>query len=98
LDSDSDLVERGAHAAAAKAELHRRVTERVERILSDLITKHRSKGLSGDDAKAGIAAICEMRLLLEDVNRDIRQGEKARTSIMAPGPADSADWRLNHGG
>lgn len=95
---DTAAIERGNHAAAAKAELHRRVTERVERILADLISKHRSKGLSGDDAKAGVAAICEMRLLLEDVNRDIRQGEQARSTIMAPSPRDSADWRLNHGG
>ena len=70
----------------AKAELGRRVTERVESILNTLIIKHRGKdGLSGDEAKAGIAAICEMRLLLEDVSRDIRQGEDARKRIMSNG-------------
>jgi len=82
---DQATAARGAHAGMAKAELGRRVTERVEAILNGLIIKHRGKdGLSGDEAKAGIAAICEMRLLLEDVNRDIRQGEQARERMMAP--------------
>ena len=78
---DTAIAQRGAHAAMAKAELHRRVTERVESILSALINQHRKNALSGDDAKAGVAAVCEMRLLLEDVNRDIRLGEQARERI-----------------
>ena len=73
-------------AAAARAELHRRVTERSETLLGQLINKHRSKdGLSGDDAKAGVAAIGEMRLLLEDVNRDVRLGEQARERMVSDG-------------
>lgn len=83
--NDQDIAHRGVAAAMARAELHRRVTERTEALLGSLIAKHRGKdGLSGDEAKAGIAAICEMRLLLEDVNRDIRQGEQARERLMAP--------------
>ena len=91
-DTDQDIAHRGAAAALARAELRRRVGERTEALLGALIGRHRSKdGLSGDDAKAGIAAIGEMRLLLEDVNRDIRQGEQARERMMAPGREDSAE-------
>ena len=79
-------------AAAARAELHRRVTERVEAILSGLINKYRTKdGLRDDDAKAGVAAIAEMRLLLGTVETDIRQGEQARDRLMAPSREDSAE-------
>lgn len=78
---DTAVAQRGTHAAMAKGELQRRVAERVESILNGLINQHRKNELSGDDAKAGVAAICEMRLLLEDVNRDIRRGEEARERI-----------------
>lgn len=86
-DTDNDRAHRGMLAAAARQELHRRVVERSEAILSRLIGQARTKeGLSGDEAKAGIAAIGEMRLLLSDVERDIRQGEEARERIVSPSP------------
>jgi hypothetical protein len=86
--NDQDTAQRGVLAAAARAELHRRVEDRVDRILTSLINRHRDPkgGISGDDAKAGIAAISEMRLLLATVESDIRQGELARDRLMAPSP------------
>ena len=83
--NDSDIAQRGLLAAQAKAELHRRVTERAESVLSNAVMQSISKdGISGDEAKAAIVAIRELRRLLEDVNRDIRQGEQARGTLMAP--------------
>jgi len=90
---DQATAARGAHAGMAKAELQRRVTERVESILNNAINKHRGKdGLSGDEAKAVIATVSEMRLLLGGVETDIRQGEQARQRMMAPtGTTPSAE-------
>ena len=85
--TDAEIAQRASLAAQAKAELHRRVTERAESVLAYAISQSLSKdGISGDDAKAAIVAIRELRRLLEDVNRDIRQGEQARERLMAPSP------------
>lgn len=85
MDSDSARIEKGTLAAVARQELYRRVNERSEALLTNAISKARTKdGLSGDEAKAVIAAIGEMRLLLGDVERDIRQGEEARNRIVSP--------------
>ena len=84
-DTDNDRAHRGALASAAKQELERRIHARCEQLLTDAIAKSRTKdGLTGDEAKTVIATIGQMRLLLGDVNRDIQQGEEARTRLMAP--------------
>jgi hypothetical protein len=84
---DADRIERGTLAGMARAEMHHRVDERTERLLTSLVGRHRANQLSGDDAKAGIAALSEMRLLLDDVERDVRQGEEARERLhTSPSP------------
>ena len=88
VDTDQDRVQRGHLAAQVRQELQRRVTERTESMLNDAITKARtSTGLSGEDAKAVLLAIGNMRLLLADANRDVRQGEEAQQRLMSPGRA-----------
>ena len=89
---DADLVQRATLAVSVKAELTRRVEARVDSILASLINKHRmTAGVTGDEAKAAVAAISEMRLLLGAVDSDLRQGEQARQRLMAPSREDSAE-------
>lgn len=67
----------------AKAELSRRVNDRVDAVLNLLISKQRTAhGISGDEAKAGIAEISGLRLLLTELEADIRKGGEARERLV----------------
>lgn len=86
-DEDAMLAQRGQLSGLVRQEIGHRLDRRVLRILDGLVMRYRNGDLGGDDARAGIAAIAELKGLLDDLDRDVRQAEEARERLMtAPGP------------
>lgn len=93
MASSDDLLtraQRGAHAQALKEQLEHRIHDKERAILSRAITEYRGNTLTGDNARAYLAAIAEVRSLLQDLDRDVRAGQEARERLMSPSPTGTA--------
>lgn len=89
-DEDLTRAQRGATAAVLKEQLEHRVHEKERAILSRAIAEYRGNTLTGENARAYIAAITEVRSLLGDLTRDVREGQEARQRLMSPSPDGTA--------
>ena len=87
-DDEFTRLQRGASAGYVRADLAQRLAIRESKLMSAVIAKWRAGQLTGDDARATIAAIAELRGILDDLEREARQGQDARQRVMqeAPGP------------
>lgn len=73
-----------------REQLEHRVHEKERAILQRAVTDYRGNTLTGEQARAYIAAIAELRSLLGDLDRDVRQGQEARERLMSPSPHGTA--------
>ena len=81
---------RGATALALKEQLEHRIHDKERAILSRAISEYRGGTLTGDNARAYLSAIAEVRSLLMDLDRDVRQAQEARERLMSPSPDGTA--------
>lgn len=85
-DRDLDTIQQGGRAALVRAELTQRIAAAERRLLDEVGAAWRDRTLTGDDAKAAVAALWELRSLLADVDRTVRRSEQARARVMSPSP------------
>jgi hypothetical protein len=89
-DADIDRAAKAVDAADLKARLESRIHDKERAIISRAIGEYRGNTLTGDNARAYFAAIAEIRGLLIDLDRDVRQGQEARHRLMSPSPDGTA--------
>lgn len=70
-----------------RTEIRTRIIAREQSVLNRLIAKYRSDQLAEDEARAGIAAIAELRGFLMDLDRDVRKAEEAEKQHVMAGSA-----------
>ena len=63
--------------AALRAEMVRRIAERESLVVNELVAKHLSHKLTGEDARAGIAEIAGLRKVVRDLDREMRIAQPA---------------------
>ena len=85
MDRDLELVKRGQMSGLLKAEVQSRLLAREQSVVNKLIGKYHSDQLTGEDARAGIAALAELRGLFQDLTRDARLGQDASERLMKSG-------------
>ena len=81
-DADVERAARGGVAAALQHQFDQRIAEKENQILRRAITDYRANTLTGDTARAAIAAIAELRSLMGDLDRDVRLGQEAQDRLM----------------
>ena len=89
-DFDFAVTERGVLALQAKTVLDDRLQDRERDILTRAIREWHGGTLTGDNARAYLAAIAELRGLRADLDREVRSGREARERLTAPSPAGTA--------
>jgi hypothetical protein len=90
FDALSAQVARGHLSAQLRAVLGDRLQKRSDFLLTKAIGEWHGQTLTGENARATIAALAELRALAADLDRDVLSGAQAHERLTSPSPNGTA--------
>jgi molybdopterin synthase catalytic subunit len=85
--------ELSAAQLAAQSGIRELLARHEAKVVSRLVTTHRSGALTPDEAKVGIAIIAELRTLAGDMDRTIERGRQAGEELTGASNGRSQNRR-----